>query len=201
MFEGEEMGEFVECKHSEQMTLLMSLALDGLLNADGQHRLQRHLAACPSCLSEWEAMQQVSAVFEQAPLVGPPLGFAVRVERRLKSEVTKQHRLFGGMAVLTSSLSLAGITVAAVVLLVLGLVAWNWLGSVPDVQQGATAVSQVAAGMGLVGKGASLFLGDLLLRYGLPLVLLLAVGLAVLSGMWVWLLVKRPGSQQRNGFA
>jgi hypothetical protein len=201
MFRGEEMGEFVECKHSEQMTLLMSLALDDLLNADGRHRLQRHLAACPTCQLEWEAMQQVSSVFEQAPMVGPPLGFAVRVERSLESKVTKQHRLFGGMAVLTSSLSLAGITVAAVVLLVLGLVAWNWLGAVPDVQQGATAVSQVAAGMGLVGKGASLFLGDLLLRYGLPLVLLLAVGLAVLSGMWVWLLVNRPGSPQRNGFA
>lgn len=195
------MGEFVECKQSEQMTLLMSLALDGLLNADGRHRLQRHLAACPACQLEWESMQQVSSVFEQAPMVGPPLGFAVKVERRLESKVTSQHRLFGGMAVLTSSLSLAGITIAAIVLLVLGLVAWNWIGVVPDVQQGATAVSQVAAGMGLVGKGASLFLGDLLLRYGLPLVLLLAVGLAVLSGMWVWLLVKRPGSPQRNGFA
>jgi hypothetical protein len=195
------MGEFVECKHGEQMTLLMSLALDGLLYADGQHRLQRHLATCLFCRSEWEAMQQASAVLEQAPMVGPPLGFAVRLERRLESRVTKQRRLFGGMAVLTSSLSLAGITVAAVVLLVLGLVAWNWLGAAPDVQQGATAVSQVAESMGLVGKGASLFLGDLLLRYGLPLVLVLAVGLALLSGMWVWLLVKRPGSPQRNGFA
>jgi predicted anti-sigma-YlaC factor YlaD len=194
------MGEFVECVHSEQMTILMSSHLDGLLDADGQHRLQRHLAACPSCQLEWEAMQQVSALFEQSPMVGPPLGFAIRVERKLEDKVQKRRWTFGGMAVLTSSLPLAGMTVAAMALIVFGLVAWQWYGSVSSVQLGASAAFQIASGMGMMGKGASLFLKDLLVRYGPPLVLLLAVGLTLLAGMWTWLFVKRPGSSRHNGY-
>jgi len=194
------MGKGMECEHSEQMTMLMSLGLDGLLDADGKYRLQRHMTACRSCQLEWDAMRQVSSLFEQSPMVGPPLGFAIRVERRLDEKVKQRHRTFGGLAVLTSSLSLAGMTVAAVVLIVLGVVAWYWLGSVPAVHQGTSALSLVASGVGLMGKGASFFLKDLLVRYGLPLVLVLGLGLVLLMGMWTWIFVKRPGSSQRNGY-
>jgi hypothetical protein len=55
--------------------------------------------------------------------------------------------------------------------------------------------------MSLVGKGASFFLGDLLLRVGAPAVILLGFGLMVLLAVWVWLFLKRPGSKQHNGFA
>jgi anti-sigma factor RsiW len=175
------------------------MALDGLLDAAEKKRLERHLAKCEVCRSEWEAMRQVATLFEGAPTVGPPLGFAIRVERRLEQKVQKRRRAFGGLAVLTSSLSLAGVTVAAVVLIVVGLVSWQWLGSLPAVQQGTSAVSQVASGMGMVGKGASLFLGDLLLRFGPPLIVLIGIGLVVLAGLWTWLYIKRPGSH-RNGY-
>ena len=50
-------------------------------------------------------------------------------------------------------------------------------------------------------KGASLFLGDLLLRFGGPLIFLVGVGLVVLVGLWVWLLLKRPGGYHHNGYA
>jgi hypothetical protein len=86
-------------------------------------------------------------------------------------------------------------------MLVMGIVAWRWLDASPAVQQGTQAVSKVASGMGLVGKGASLFLGDLLLRYGAPLVVILGVGLVVLVGVWAWLFLKRPGNTRHNGFA
>lgn len=194
------MDEGMECEHSEQVTRLMSLRLDGLLDADGKQRLQRHVMACRSCQLEWDAMQQVSSLFEQSPMVGPPLGFAIKVERRLDEKVKKRHRAFGGLAVLTSSLSLAGMTVAAVALIVLGVVAWYLLGSLPAVQQGTSAFSLAASGVGLMGRGASLFLKDLLVRYGPPLVFLLGLGLVLLMGMWTWILVKRPGSSQRNGY-
>ena len=146
-------------------------------------------------------MQQVSVLLEGEPMVGPPLGFAVRVERRLEEKTKKRRQAFGGLAVLTSSLPLAGLTVAVVMAVVLALVAWSWLGSMPSVQQGTTAIFQVASGVALMGKGASFFLKDLLLRYGAPLVLVLALGLTVLAGMWTWVFVKRPGSSQRNGYA
>ena len=77
------MDESMECKHGEQMTMLMSLSLDSMLDRDGQHRLERHLASCTACQREWQAVRQVSAFFEAEPMVGPPLGFAVRVERFL----------------------------------------------------------------------------------------------------------------------
>jgi anti-sigma factor RsiW len=191
----------MECEHSEQASALMSLALDDLLDADSQRRLQRHLATCSTCREEWEAMQRASALLEQDPLVGPPLGFAVRVERRLEQKAKKRRRAFGGLAVLTSSVSLAAVTASVVVILVLSFVIWPRLSALPTVQERTGALSQVASGMGLVGKGASLFLGDLLLRYGAPLVLLLGIGLVVLLGLWTWLFVRRPGGHRHNGYA
>jgi anti-sigma factor RsiW len=183
------------------MTMLMSLSLDGMLDQDGQHRLDRHLASCPACQWELQAMQQVSDLFEDEPVVGPPLGFAVRVERRLEAKATQRRRVFGGAAVVTSWLSLAGMTVGAVMLIVLGVVGWQWFGSLGSVQAGASALSQVADNVGLLGRGVSLFLGEALVRYGLPLVVMLAVGLTVLAGAWTWMVVKRPGGSRRNGFA
>lgn len=187
------------CEREEQATEMMSLALDGLLDEAGRQRLQEHLEGCPTCRAEWEAMQAVSALFEGSAMVGPPLGFALRVERRLEAGQKKRKQAFLGGAVLTGSLSLAGVTVAAICLLVLGVVAWGWLSDLPSVQVGVEAASQVASGMGLVGKGASLFLGDLLLRYGAPLLFALGAGLAVLVALWAWLFARRPKSPG-NGY-
>lgn len=195
------MDGFLECEHGEEMTAYMSLALDGLLDTGDHQRLEQHVATCVACRQEWEAMQQISALFEASALVGPPLGFAIRVERRLAAKKKQQREFFGGLAVLTGSLSLVGVTVAAVLMLVLGIVAWRWFDASPTVQQGTQTVSHVASGMGLLGKGASLFLGDLLLHYGLPFVLLLALGLLILVVVWVWLFVKRPGGTRHNGYA
>ena len=195
------MERLVECAHSEGMTGLMSLALDGLLDGGDRKRLDQHMSTCATCRAEWQAMTQVAALFESSPAVGPPLGFAVRVERRLADKTKKKRQAFGGMAVLTSSLSMIGVTVAAVLVIVLGVIGWRWFDSSPTIQQGTHTLTQVASGVGLVGKGASLFLGDLLLRYGAPLVLLLGVGLVVLFAAWAWLLVKRPGSTRHNGMA
>lgn len=194
------MAESLVCAQGERVTALMSLALDGLLDADGQRLMDQHLAVCPACRAEWASMRQVSTLFEQAPMAGPPLGFAVRVERRLEERSKKRRWTPRGIAVLTGSLSLAGAAVAAVTLIVLGVLAWQWLGAQPAVYQGGTAVTQVASGIGLVGKGASLFLKDLLVRYGLPLLLMAAAGLALTTGVWAMLFVKRPGNSQRNGY-
>jgi hypothetical protein len=179
----------------------MSLALDGLLDEEGQQNLERHVATCATCRLEWQAMQQASALFQESPLVGPPLGFAIRVDRRLAERAQKRRRLFGGVAVVTSSLSLAGVTLAVVMVIALTLIAWRSFGSLPALQQGTSAVSQVASGVGLMGRGASFFIGDLLLRFGPPLVLVLGVGLVVLVGLWVWLLIRRSGGHHHNGYA
>ena len=195
------MERLKECAQGERMTVLMSLALDGMLDSSDRQRLEQHMKTCVACRTEWQAMAQVAALFENSPAVGPPLGFAVRVERRLEDQAKKKRRTFGGLAVATGSLSLVGATVAAVLILVLGIAAWRWFDTSPSMQEGTQTLTQVASGVGLMGKGASLFLGDLLLRYGAPLVLVLGVGLLVLLGVWAWLLVKRPGGTRHNGFA
>lgn len=194
------MEEMMEREHDEEMTMLMSLALDNLLEDKDRQRLEQHLQACPACRSEWGAMQAVSALFAESLMVGPPLGFAVRVERKLAEKDRKRRQTFSGLAVLTSSLSLAGLTVAVVFLIVVAILAWQGLGPLSSLQEETTAVSQVATGMGLVGKGASLFLGDLLLRFGSLLVFALGFGIVVLGGLWTWLFLRRPRNRQRNGY-
>ena len=187
------MDEAMGCKQGEQMTMLMSLSLDGMLDRDGQHRLERHLARCASCQQERRAMSQVAAMFEAEPMVGPPLGFAVRIERRLEAKAVQRKRAFGGAAVVTSWLSLAGMTVGTVVLIMLGVMGWQWFGSLGSVQLGTSALSGFAGNVGLLGKGVSLFLGEALVRYGFPLVALLAEGLTVLACALTWMVVKRSG--------
>jgi predicted anti-sigma-YlaC factor YlaD len=194
------MNEWVKCEQNERISEFMSTALDGLLDADAERTLQQHLATCSTCQAEWQAMQRISALFRQSPPVGPPLGFAVRLDRRLAEKEKKRRQTFGGLALLTGSLSLAGVTVAAVLMIAAGLLAWHSFGSAPAVQEGAGAVSQVASGMGLVGKGATLFLKDLLLRYGPPLLVLVGIGLAVLTAIWAWLYSKRPRRPHHNGY-
>ena len=189
------------CEQQEQMAQRMSLALDGLLSPREQQRLEQHVQECAVCQTEWQMMQQVSALFDRSPQVGPPLGFAIRVERRLEEKERQRRRLFGGLAVLSGSLSLAGLTVATAVLMVVGWLLWLRGGAAESVPPGSGAVSQIASGMGVLGKGASLFLVDILVRYGPPLVFVIGLVLLVLVGMWLWLFVKRPGSTHHNGYA
>jgi predicted anti-sigma-YlaC factor YlaD len=197
------MDRIKECERSEGMSLLISLDLDGMLDADDRRHLESHLAACASCQAERAAMQAVSSLFVDAEMVGPPLGFSVRIERRLEEKALKRRRALGGAAMLTSSLSLVGLATAAMLLVVGAFVAWQWLGGMPAVQQGASAFSQIASGLGVLGKGTSIFLKDLLWRYGPAFMTILAVGLVVLSGAWIWLYTRRPRktTTRRNGYA
>jgi anti-sigma factor RsiW len=196
------MNEWMTCEQGERISEFMSLALDGLLDASAEREMQQHIATCPTCRAEWRAMQQVSDLFQQSPPVGPPLGFAIRVDRQLaEPEKKRRQKTFGGLALLTGSLSLAGATVVAVVMIVAGVLAWHAFGAMPAVQEGAGAAAQVAEGMGLVGKGTAFFLKDLLLRYGPPLLLVIGIGLAFLAGIWAWLYFKRPHRPHHNGYA
>jgi hypothetical protein len=84
--------------------------------------------------------------------------------------------------------------------MVVAILAWQGVGPLSSLQEETSAVSQVATGMGLMGKGASLFLGDLLLRYGSLLVFALGFGIVVLGGLWTWLFLRRPRNRQHNGY-
>ena len=195
------MADRVQCDDGERIGSWVSLGLDGRLTPEQQSDLERHLAACPTCRAQEIAMRRVSALLAASPMVGPSYGFSLRVERRLAERTTQRRQALRGMALLTSSLSLAGVGAALILVIGLGLAAWLWFGSQPAWQRAGLSVPQVASGLGLMGKGASLFLEDLLVRYGLPVMLLVGSGLAVMGGLWAWILVRKSGRDHRNGYA
>lgn len=194
------MGERAHCEGRDKIGMWVSLALDGRLDPIQEAEMQQHLASCPACRADANAVRRVSALLEAMPMIAPAFGFSLRVERRLADRSTQRRHVLRGMALLTSSLSVIGVGAAVIFILGMGLAALLWLGSEPAWQQAGLSMPQVVSGLGLVGKGASLFLKDILLRYGLPVVLAVGVGLAVMGGLWAWL-VSRKSKSHRNGYA
>ncbi len=88
----------------------MSLALDGMLSPDEERELQAHLARCPSCRAEWEALQAVSSFLSQVPLASPGVDLALHVEERLRLQVKRRRWVLGLMAMgLWLGLALSGL--------------------------------------------------------------------------------------------
>ena len=76
----------------------MSLALDRMLPAGEERELQAHLANCPICQAEWEALQSVSHLLAQAPLASPGVDLALRVEERLHRQRVRRRWVLGLVA-------------------------------------------------------------------------------------------------------
>ncbi len=195
------MAKRVPCEEWERVGPWVSLDLDGRLAPTHALEMERHLASCTACRAESMAMRRMSTLLAEMPVVGPSYGFALRVQRRLAERADRRRQLFRGVALLTSSLSVAGAGAAAVLTLGLGLAALLWLSSQPAGLQVGFSMSQVVSGLGLMGKGASILLKDILLRYGLPAVLVVGGGLAVMGGVWTWLVKRRFGGPDRNEYA
>jgi hypothetical protein len=70
----------------------MSLAQDGMLSNAQMRLLHVHLASCPPCQTQWEAMTFVSLVFRAAPLVAPAPGFVERAQAKLAYRTEKRRR-------------------------------------------------------------------------------------------------------------
>jgi len=93
----------------QDISLLMSLALDQSLTQVEVRCLEEHLRQCPTCQEEWESMQRVSRLFTDAPMMEPPPGFADRVMQRLAQRQARRRRLVAGTALLVACLSLAAL--------------------------------------------------------------------------------------------
>jgi predicted anti-sigma-YlaC factor YlaD len=101
---------------------LMSLALDQSLTQGEVRCLEEHLKRCPTCQEEWEAVQRVSQLFTNAPLMDPPPGFADRVMQRLARRQTRRQRLLAGTALLVTCLGLAAFALPEII----GFLALLW---------------------------------------------------------------------------
>jgi anti-sigma factor RsiW len=73
----------------------MSLALDGMLLASEETELRAHLARCPSCQAEWQALQAVSRFLARAALVSPQVDLPLRIEERLRLQRERRRWVLG----------------------------------------------------------------------------------------------------------
>jgi anti-sigma factor RsiW len=65
--------------HCDDIEPLIGRSLEGRLEADEGHQLERHLALCDACRETLEAQRRVAAVLSSRPAAEVPLGFASRV--------------------------------------------------------------------------------------------------------------------------
>lgn len=86
----------------EDFAVLMSLALDDLLDSDEQETFDAYLASYPTLADEWLDWQALDAQLQSAPAVAPPTDFLLNFEAKL---VQREHRrhvwwgfAFGAMA-------------------------------------------------------------------------------------------------------
>lgn len=79
-------------EHEEILTMMME-ALDNELGESGQLEMRTHLASCPTCSQEWQALQAIHQLFLETPALSPAAGFAERTLSLLPNPV---HRLWLG---------------------------------------------------------------------------------------------------------
>jgi anti-sigma factor RsiW len=173
---------------------MMSLALDGMLSADEERRLDRHLVACPTCQASWGKWQRIAHALTIEPFAGPPQGFALRLDQALQRDEQQQERILAGLV-------LAGGTLAVLALVVLGtaLTTALWMAISP------AARVQLVETLGFAGQFVTLVLQNLAsIRDSLvalmpdPLVMLaICLALMVAGAAWIRLVFygARAGSR------
>lgn len=119
----------------EEIYMLMMESLDGDLADSDYGEMMTHLAACPSCAREWQAVQAIHQLFLQAPALSPAAGFA---QRTLAVLPNNNYRIWL-IGAIYGFLLISG---------VLPLVFIGWIAT-----SLAPALSQPALGRGLVHVG------------------------------------------------
>jgi hypothetical protein len=82
----------------EDFTLLMSLRLDDLLDAEEEQRFQGYVSQHAQCAQQWRRWQQLHHRFAHAPHMEPPLDFARQFATRLDAQ-ERRRQLWWGAAV------------------------------------------------------------------------------------------------------
>lgn len=163
-------------------TDLMSLALDDLLSAEEQQRLDQHLAGCLTCRLTWSRWQRIAHVLTVQPFAGPPPAFMLHVDRALQRREQRRERMLAGWLLAGGAFTVwTLIALSAALTGALVLTAWPALRV------------QVVETLGYAGQFVTLIFQNLAaLRDALALLLpnpliLLAVALALLlaGGVWV----------------
>jgi anti-sigma factor RsiW len=168
----------------------MSLKLDGLLDEEQEGALQAHLATCAACRAEWEALQFVSRLLDEQPMIPAPAGFVARMEHRLAAERAARRRgVLGAAALALGALSLVTLALSSVA----GFVFQLW----PLLQQPSLWDSlkgwlvQSLDVCLAVGNAILLFLRSLYEAAGGPILLVYVLAVLLLTMLWSRLVLRR----------
>jgi len=170
-----------------QMTLTMSLALDGMLSAEERAAFEAHVHACPDCWAEWKRWQQVDRFLAEAPMLAPAPGFSGRVLEQLSRRQRRQRRLVGGVLLLGGSLSVGVLTLLVLIALVL-----LWALHMPAlIIQGVRVLLEMAMAGGLLLKAMRLWLQSVVSPPLLPWLVTYICVMNALIALWGWLVQRR----------
>jgi len=174
--------------------LLMSLALDQSLTQVEARGLEDHLKRCPTCQKEWETMQRISRLFIDAPLVGPPPGFADRVMQRLTQRQARRRRLLIGAALLVVCLSLGALALPGIVRWLAML--WQVITEPSLLSHGAKLVAKLLDLAESVGRACWLIITVLSSYLSQPALLGYSFLVLILTALWIHLVAGRRGGYQ-----
>lgn len=170
---------------------LMSLALDQSLTQGEVRCLEEHLKQCPTCREEWEAMQRVSRLFTDAPLMSPSPGFADRVMQRLAQRQARRQRLLAGGALVVVCLSLVALVLPETVRWLAML--WQVLTEPSLLSHGAKLVAQLLSLAESVGGACWLVFAAFLSSFNQPVLLGYSLLVLALTILWIRLVAGRRG--------
>ncbi len=168
----------------------MSLKLDALLSQEQERALQAHLAVCTACRAEWEALQVVSHLLDDQPMVPAPPGFVARVEHHLARErAARQRGVMGAAALVLGALLMATLGLSSLAGIVIQL--WPLL-SQPSLWDGLMGWFSQVANVGLaIGDAIALLLSSLFSRAGGPFLLVYMLAMLLLTVLCSRMVLRR----------
>lgn len=163
----------------DEYGLLMSLALDNLLEDEETEALHRHLSTCSPCNHQWQLWQTINQQFQLAPLALPPVDLVQRVEVQL-AQRQKRPDVRVGLLLATLTLIIWGIGLAGVGTL-LGFLIYNQMSLFTEILHWLTyawtSLTVISASVGRMVVGLTdnpSALGAFVCYIGLAIVSLLA---------------------------
>ncbi len=116
----------VEMNNHDDYGLLMSMALDSLLDRAEQEQLNAHLVGCARCRNQWRLWQSLDVELRAAPLTAPSAAFVQNFGQRLAAQDRRrQMRLGVLLGIMTVVMWLIGV---AGVVFVIGALVYNQVG-------------------------------------------------------------------------
>jgi anti-sigma factor RsiW len=169
-------------------TIMISLSLDGLLNADEERELQQHMRTCDGCAQAWRDMSLVETMFKAQPMVAPGPDFTAGVMARVGA-FDAQRRWDPWFALLVGVLVVAAIASIAGPILFFSFGLHRVLLEVPLIASVVGSAIQVAgAVLDGVQFAVALLVDWLNLLATDPIALAVVVAALALASTWIGLL-------------